>query len=69
MKCNEYLSSLRVYANVAKQHFYDSYVALIAVTAHDGVADVLIEGKDQIGGWFQATLLTSCAARDKPPYK
>lgn len=32
-------------------------------------ADVYVEGKDQIGGWFQSSLLTSVAVRNKAPYK
>ncbi|KAM4693563.1 isoleucine--tRNA ligase, mitochondrial [Discoglossus pictus] len=32
-------------------------------------ADVYMEGKDQLGGWFQSSLLTSVAARNKSPYK
>nr|XP_004670163.1 isoleucine--tRNA ligase, mitochondrial [Jaculus jaculus] len=32
-------------------------------------ADVYLEGKDQLGGWFQSSLLTSVAARKKAPFK
>lgn len=32
-------------------------------------ADTYLEGKDQLGGWFQSSLLTSVAARKKAPYK
>ncbi|XP_026027564.1 isoleucine--tRNA ligase, mitochondrial-like isoform X2 [Astatotilapia calliptera] len=40
------------------------------VTAEsDSRADVYVEGKDQIGGWFQSSLLTSVAVRNKAPYK
>ncbi|KAI5102785.1 isoleucine--tRNA ligase, mitochondrial isoform X1 [Silurus meridionalis] len=35
----------------------------------DPRADVYIEGKDQIGGWFQSSLLTSVAVRNKAPYR
>uniref|UniRef100_A0AAX7SP53 Isoleucine--tRNA ligase, mitochondrial n=1 Tax=Astatotilapia calliptera TaxID=8154 RepID=A0AAX7SP53_ASTCA len=35
----------------------------------DSRADVYVEGKDQIGGWFQSSLLTSVAVRNKAPYK
>ncbi|XP_053462359.1 isoleucine--tRNA ligase, mitochondrial [Nycticebus coucang] len=35
----------------------------------DQRADLYLEGKDQIGGWFQSSLLTSVAARKKPPFK
>ncbi|RMC12372.1 hypothetical protein DUI87_09887 [Hirundo rustica rustica] len=32
-------------------------------------ADTYLEGKDQLGGWFQSSLLTSVATRKKAPYK
>ncbi|XP_060102467.1 isoleucine--tRNA ligase, mitochondrial [Heteronotia binoei] len=32
-------------------------------------ADLYLEGKDQLGGWFQSSLLTSVATRKKAPYK
>lgn len=35
----------------------------------DSRADAYVEGKDQIGGWFQSSLLTSVAVRNKAPYK
>uniref|UniRef100_A0AAR2JTR6 isoleucine--tRNA ligase n=1 Tax=Pygocentrus nattereri TaxID=42514 RepID=A0AAR2JTR6_PYGNA len=35
----------------------------------DPRADVYVEGKDQLGGWFQSSLLTSVAVRNKAPYK
>ncbi|XP_020140016.2 isoleucine--tRNA ligase, mitochondrial [Microcebus murinus] len=35
----------------------------------DQRADVYLEGKDQIGGWFQSSLLTSVAMRKKAPFK
>ncbi|KAM8834264.1 isoleucine--tRNA ligase, mitochondrial [Synchiropus picturatus] len=35
----------------------------------DSRADAYVEGKDQLGGWFQASLLTSVAVRNKAPYK
>ncbi|CAK6962128.1 isoleucine--tRNA ligase%2C mitochondrial isoform X3 [Scomber scombrus] len=39
------------------------------VTESDSRADAYVEGKDQIGGWFQSSLLTSVAMRNKAPYK
>ncbi|XP_057652839.1 isoleucine--tRNA ligase, mitochondrial [Diorhabda carinulata] len=33
------------------------------------VADMYLEGVDQFTGWFQSSLLTSVALRDKAPYK
>lgn len=38
-------------------------------TESDPRADVYVEGKDQLGGWFQSSLLTSVAVRNKAPYK
>ncbi|KAM9613330.1 isoleucine--tRNA ligase, mitochondrial [Trichechus inunguis] len=35
----------------------------------DQKADLYLEGKDQLGGWFQSSLLTSVAVRKKAPYK
>ncbi|XP_076848216.1 isoleucine--tRNA ligase, mitochondrial isoform X2 [Brachyhypopomus gauderio] len=35
----------------------------------DSRADVYLEGKDQLGGWFQSSLLTSVAVRNRAPYK
>ncbi|XP_078505927.1 isoleucine--tRNA ligase, mitochondrial [Lissotriton helveticus] len=34
----------------------------------DQRADVYMEGKDQLGGWFQSSLLTSVATRKNAPY-
>ncbi|XP_072221720.1 isoleucine--tRNA ligase, mitochondrial isoform X1 [Leuresthes tenuis] len=39
------------------------------VTESDSRADAYVEGKDQLGGWFQSSLLTSVAVRNKAPYK
>ncbi|KFO25394.1 Isoleucyl-tRNA synthetase, mitochondrial [Fukomys damarensis] len=35
----------------------------------DQRADLYLEGKDQLGGWFQSSLLTSVATRGKAPFK
>lgn len=32
-------------------------------------ADLYLEGKDQLGGWFQSSLLTSVAIRNQAPFK
>ncbi|XP_067335209.1 isoleucine--tRNA ligase, mitochondrial-like isoform X2 [Channa argus] len=39
------------------------------VKESDPRADAYVEGKDQIGGWFQSSLFTSVAVRNKAPYK
>ncbi|XP_029937883.1 isoleucine--tRNA ligase, mitochondrial [Myripristis murdjan] len=50
--------------------WFDSGASWAAVLEEsDSRADVYVEGKDQIGGWFQSSLLTSVAARNKAPYK
>ncbi|XP_048212509.1 isoleucine--tRNA ligase, mitochondrial [Perognathus longimembris pacificus] len=35
----------------------------------DQRADLYLEGKDQLGGWFQSSLLTSVATKKKAPFK
>ncbi|XP_037679474.1 isoleucine--tRNA ligase, mitochondrial isoform X2 [Choloepus didactylus] len=35
----------------------------------DQIADLFLEGKDQLGGWFQSSLLISVASKNKAPYK
>uniref|UniRef100_A0A4W3JMA3 isoleucine--tRNA ligase n=1 Tax=Callorhinchus milii TaxID=7868 RepID=A0A4W3JMA3_CALMI len=37
--------------------------------AHVLEADVYMEGKDQLGGWFQSSLLTSVAVKKQAPYR
>uniref|UniRef100_A0A4W6C333 isoleucine--tRNA ligase n=1 Tax=Lates calcarifer TaxID=8187 RepID=A0A4W6C333_LATCA len=50
--------------------WFDSGASWAAVLEEsDSRADAYVEGKDQIGGWFQSSLLTSIAVRNKAPYK
>ncbi|TRY98005.1 hypothetical protein DNTS_032616 [Danionella cerebrum] len=50
--------------------WFDSGASWAAVLPEtDPRADWCVEGKDQIGGWFQSSLLTSVAVRNKAPYK
>ncbi|GAA6230857.1 isoleucine--tRNA ligase, mitochondrial isoform X4 [Lates japonicus] len=50
--------------------WFDSGASWAAVLEESGSrADAYVEGKDQIGGWFQSSLLTSVAVRNKAPYK
>ncbi|XP_074078804.1 isoleucine--tRNA ligase, mitochondrial isoform X2 [Macrotis lagotis] len=35
----------------------------------DQRADLYLEGKDQLGGWFHSSLLTSLAAKNRAPFK
>ncbi|XP_069017009.1 isoleucine--tRNA ligase, mitochondrial isoform X1 [Embiotoca jacksoni] len=39
------------------------------VTESDPRADAYVEGKDQIGGWFQSSLLTAVAVKNRAPYR
>uniref|UniRef100_A0A8C8C4K3 Isoleucine--tRNA ligase, mitochondrial n=1 Tax=Oncorhynchus tshawytscha TaxID=74940 RepID=A0A8C8C4K3_ONCTS len=48
--------------------WFDSGTSWAAVL-EDSRADVYVEGKDQIGGWFQSSLLTSVAVQKRAPYK
>ncbi|XP_075883927.1 isoleucine--tRNA ligase, mitochondrial isoform X2 [Nelusetta ayraudi] len=50
--------------------WFDSGASWAAVLEDsDSTADVYVEGKDQLGGWFQSSLLTSVAVRNKAPYR
>ncbi|XP_026188206.1 isoleucine--tRNA ligase, mitochondrial isoform X2 [Mastacembelus armatus] len=50
--------------------WFDSGASWAAVLGEpDYRADVYVEGKDQLGGWFQSSLLTSVAVKNKAPYK
>ncbi|XP_019647938.1 PREDICTED: isoleucine--tRNA ligase, mitochondrial-like [Branchiostoma belcheri] len=50
--------------------WFDSGVSWAAVLEDSGgVADMYLEGKDQHGGWFQSSLLTSVAVKDSTPYR
>ncbi|KAK1171217.1 isoleucine--tRNA ligase, mitochondrial [Acipenser oxyrinchus oxyrinchus] len=50
--------------------WFDSGTSWAAVLDEpDQCADVYLEGKDQLGGWFQSSLLTSVAVRKKAPYR
>lgn len=37
--------------------------------APDGIADLYLEGTDQHRGWFQSSLLQSCATKGRAPYR
>lgn len=49
--------------------WFDSGISWYNVLGSDKVADMYLEGVDQFTGWFQSSLLTSVALRDKSPYK
>uniref|UniRef100_A0A4W5RB18 isoleucine--tRNA ligase n=1 Tax=Hucho hucho TaxID=62062 RepID=A0A4W5RB18_9TELE len=49
--------------------WFDSGTSWAAVLEGEAQADVYVEGKDQIGGWFQSSLLTSVAVQKRAPYK
>ena len=45
------------------------YAVLKASSYLNDVADMYLEGSDQHRGWFQSSLLTSCAINERAPYK
>lgn len=47
----------------------DSGLSWAKVLEGTKVADMYLEGVDQLTGWFQSSLLTSVALRDKAPFK
>lgn len=49
--------------------WFDSGTSWASVLDADRIADLYVEGQDQCTGWFQTSLLTSCAVRAKSPYK
>ncbi|XP_030762907.1 isoleucine--tRNA ligase, mitochondrial [Sitophilus oryzae] len=49
--------------------WFDSGISWSSVLEEPQIADLYLEGVDQFTGWFQASLLTSVALRDKAPYK
>lgn len=49
--------------------WFDSGVSWSQVLENDQIADMYLEGVDQFNGWFQSSLMTSVAIRDKVPYK
>nr|XP_020013328.1 isoleucine--tRNA ligase, mitochondrial isoform X2 [Castor canadensis] len=50
--------------------WFDSGTSWSCVLPGTGqMADLYLEGKDQLGGWFQSSLLTSVAVRKKAPFK
>ncbi|CAH1989563.1 unnamed protein product [Acanthoscelides obtectus] len=49
--------------------WFDSGISWARVLEGSKIADMYLEGADQFTGWFQSSLLTSVAMRDKAPYK
>lgn len=49
--------------------WFDSGVTWSYALNNDQVADLYLEGVDQFTGWFQSSLMTSVAVRNKAPYK
>jgi len=47
-----------------------SHYAVLKASEHlSDIADMYLEGSDQHRGWFQSSLLTSCAINGRAPYK
>lgn len=49
--------------------WFDSGISWYTVLEEPKVADLYLEGVDQFTGWFQSSLMTSIALRDKAPYR
>lgn len=49
--------------------WFDSGMSWSGVLEGEQIADFYLEGIDQCTGWFQSSILTSVALRDKSPYK
>jgi isoleucyl-tRNA synthetase len=49
--------------------WFDSGISWANALEGDKTADMYLEGVDQFTGWFQSSLITSVALRDKAPYK
>lgn len=50
--------------------WFDSGISWANVLSDvDNIADVYLEGKDQLGGWFQSSLLTSVAVKKQVPFR
>ncbi|GIY72339.1 isoleucine--tRNA ligase, mitochondrial [Caerostris darwini] len=49
--------------------WFDSGISWKCALPEPHVSDVCIEGIDQIRGWFNSSLLTSIATRERAPYK
>ncbi|KAL3275572.1 hypothetical protein HHI36_020328 [Cryptolaemus montrouzieri] len=49
--------------------WFDSGISWSKVLGDDNIADMYLEGGDQLNGWFYSSLITSLACRDFPSYK
>lgn len=50
--------------------WFDSGISWANVLSDvNNIADVYLEGKDQLGGWFQSSLLTSVAVKKQVPFR
>ncbi|XP_045462835.1 isoleucine--tRNA ligase, mitochondrial isoform X2 [Harmonia axyridis] len=49
--------------------WFDSGISWSNVLGEGMIADLYLEGNDQLNGWFYSSLITSLACRDEPPYK
>ncbi|XP_063701392.1 isoleucine--tRNA ligase, mitochondrial [Culicoides brevitarsis] len=49
--------------------WFDSGISWYTVLEEPKIADLYLEGVDQFTGWFQSSLMTSVALRDKAPYR
>uniref|UniRef100_A0A336LMJ3 isoleucine--tRNA ligase n=2 Tax=Culicoides sonorensis TaxID=179676 RepID=A0A336LMJ3_CULSO len=49
--------------------WFDSGISWYTALEEPKIADLYLEGVDQFTGWFQSSLMTSVALRNKAPYK
>ncbi|XP_044766597.1 isoleucine--tRNA ligase, mitochondrial isoform X2 [Coccinella septempunctata] len=49
--------------------WFDSGISWSQVIGGDKIADLYLEGNDQLNGWFYSSLITSLACRNEPPCK
>ncbi|KFM82873.1 Isoleucine--tRNA ligase, mitochondrial, partial [Stegodyphus mimosarum] len=68
IKCNLHDQKYRKCSDIM-DIWFDSGISWKCVLPEPQISDVCIEGLDQIRGWFNSSLLTSIALREKAPYK
>lgn len=49
--------------------WFDSGISWMTVLNPPKIADLYLEGVDQFTGWFQSSLMTSVALRERAPFK
>lgn len=62
-------SLLNVFLQDILDIWFDSGISWSCVLGDNKFADLYLEGVDQCTGWFQASLLSSIALRNRSPFK